>query len=53
MWGSDWPHPIVHGPMPNDGELLDLLADWLPAPGLRDKVLAANGARLYGFPARD
>ena len=53
VWGSDWPHPIVHGPMPNDGELLDLLADWLPAPGLRDKVLAANGARLYGFPARD
>lgn len=49
VWGSDWPHPIVHGPMPNDGELLDLLAEWAPDAGVRHRILADNGARLYGF----
>ena len=25
LWGTDWPHPIVYKPMPNDGDLLDHL----------------------------
>lgn len=49
VWGSDWPHPMLDGPMPNDGELLDLLAAWLPDPLQRQAVLADNPARLYGF----
>jgi len=50
VWGSDWPHPMLHGPMPNDGALLDLLAEWVPDAAQRHAVLVDNPARLYGFP---
>jgi len=50
VWGSDWPHPMLHGPMPNDGALLDLLAEWVPDAAQRHAVLVENPARLYGFP---
>jgi predicted TIM-barrel fold metal-dependent hydrolase len=36
-------------PMPNDGDLTDLIADWLPDAALRERVLVANPAALYGF----
>lgn len=56
LWASDWPHSAVLRPgsgdtrrMPNDGELLDLLADWVPDEGLRRKILVDNPTRLYGF----
>jgi predicted TIM-barrel fold metal-dependent hydrolase len=49
VWGTDWPHVIVKGAMPNDGDLCDLLAGWIPDPGLREQVLVTNPARLYGF----
>lgn len=49
VWGSDWPHPMLHGPMPNDGALLDLLAAWVPDATQRQAVLVDNPARLYGF----
>ena len=49
VWGSDWPHPFVHIPMPNDGALLDMLADWAPDPALREQILVHNPARLYDF----
>lgn len=50
VWGSDWPHVAVPGRMPNDGELLDLLGEWVPDERLRDAVLVDNPRRLYGFP---
>jgi predicted TIM-barrel fold metal-dependent hydrolase len=49
VWGSDWPHVMVKGAMPNDGDLADLLLDWIPDEGLRRRVLVENPARLYGF----
>ncbi|RPI47232.1 MAG: GntR family transcriptional regulator [Betaproteobacteria bacterium] len=49
VWGSDWPHVMVKGPMPNDGDLCDLLAGWIPDATLRQRVLVDNPARLYGF----
>lgn len=49
VWGSDWPHVMVKGPMPNDGDLADLLASWVPDERLRRRVLVENPARLYGF----
>jgi 2-pyrone-4,6-dicarboxylate lactonase len=49
VWGSDWPHVATWGAMPSVGELLDLLADWAPEAALREAVLVANPARLYGF----
>jgi 2-pyrone-4,6-dicarboxylate lactonase len=51
LWGSDWPHVMLKGVMPNDADLLDLLADWLPDDALRRRVLVDNPAALYGFPA--
>ena len=49
LWGTDWPHPICPVPMPNDGDLTDHLADWLPDPEIRQRVLVENPAALYGF----
>jgi len=49
VWGSNWPHPIWNGPMPNDGSLLDLFCDWVPDEAVRKQVLVGNPARLYGF----
>lgn len=49
VYGSDWPHVGCWGPMPNDGDLVDLLADWVPDAATRDAVLGANARRLYGF----
>jgi 2-pyrone-4,6-dicarboxylate lactonase len=51
VWGSDWPHVMTTWsiPMPNDGALADLLVDWIPDAALRQRILAANAAKLYGF----
>ena len=49
LWGSDWPHVMVKKQMPNDGDLCDLLGDWIPDPEIRKTVLVDNPARLYGF----
>jgi predicted TIM-barrel fold metal-dependent hydrolase len=49
IWGTDWPHVMLKGRMPNDGELADVLFDWIPDAGLREQVLARNPAKLYGF----
>ena len=49
LWGSDWPHVATKLPMPNDGDLLDLLADWAPDDAVRRRILVDNPARLYGF----
>ena len=49
VWGSDWPHVMLKGAMPNDGDLADLLSTWIPDEQLRRNVLVDNPARLYGF----
>lgn len=51
VYGSDWPHVAHYGPMMNVGDLLDLLADWVPDAAARDRVLVDNAHRLYGFGA--
>ncbi|MET0541080.1 MAG: amidohydrolase family protein [Variovorax sp.] len=51
VWGSDWPHVSFRGTMPNTGDLLDLLAEWVPDAERRDAILAGNAHRLYGFAA--
>ena len=50
LWGSDWPHVAVTGPMFNTGDLLELLPLWAPDETLRRKVLVDNPTRLFGFP---
>ncbi|MGQ0524489.1 MAG: amidohydrolase family protein [Betaproteobacteria bacterium] len=49
VWGSDWPHPRLQEPMPDDGHLLDLFNTWTPDESLRRKILVENPTRLYGF----
>jgi predicted TIM-barrel fold metal-dependent hydrolase len=52
VWGTDWPHPAIAHlgvPMPNDGDLADMLLEWVPGEAQRRKVLVDNPARLYGF----
>ena len=46
LWGTDWPHPNVRV-MPDDGDLVDLLADFAPDEALRTQVLVHNPRRLY------
>jgi predicted TIM-barrel fold metal-dependent hydrolase len=48
VWGTDWPHPNTSF-MPNDGDLVDLLSDWIPDEMRRAQVLVGNPARLYEF----
>lgn len=47
LWGTDWPHPNIAGDMPNDGDLVDLLAEVTDDDALRRKVLVDNPTRLY------
>ena len=51
IWGTDWPHVMLNWkiPMPNDGDIADLLGAWVPDPAIRRRVLVDNPAALYGF----
>ena len=35
--------------MQDDGDLADMLEEWVPDEKTRHKVLVTNPARLYGF----
>ena len=47
LWGTDWPHPNIAGDMPNDGDLVDLLAEAIEDEAARRRVLVDNPTRLY------
>lgn len=49
VFGTDWPHPSISVPMPQDASLLDLLPLWAPDEATRHKILVENPARLYDF----
>ena len=49
LWGTDFPHPNITRWMPNDGDLLDLLAEWVPDSARRNRILTQNANALYGF----
>ena len=50
LWGSDWPHVNMNGrQMPNDGDLIDLLAQWVPNESLRRSILVDHPREVYGF----
>lgn len=48
LWGTDWPHPNL-SIMPDEGQLVDLLADYVPDETLRNQILVDNPQRLYDF----
>jgi predicted TIM-barrel fold metal-dependent hydrolase len=49
LWGTDWPHPVLGAPMPDDGALVDYLWRVIPESARRHAALVENPARLYGF----
>lgn len=48
LWGTDWPHPNVRH-MPDDGDLVDLLAEIAPDEETRHAILVDNPSALYEF----
>jgi 2-pyrone-4,6-dicarboxylate lactonase len=48
LWGTDWPHPNVRH-MPDDGDLVDLLARFAPDEATRHRILVTNPETLYDF----
>jgi 2-pyrone-4,6-dicarboxylate lactonase len=51
VWGTDWPHPNFSGPVPDDGELVDLIGEFAPRAEQRQALLVDNPQRLYRFTA--
>jgi predicted TIM-barrel fold metal-dependent hydrolase len=49
LWGSDWPHVFIKTAMPNDGDLFDTFAAWVPDAALRRRILVDNPAQVYDF----
>lgn len=52
VWGLDWPHPNHQGPIPDDGELVDLIAKIAPTNEAMTKLMVTNPTRLYEGRAR-
>jgi 2-pyrone-4,6-dicarboxylate lactonase len=49
VWGLDWPHPNHQGPVPDDGVLVEILAEIAPSEAQRQAVLVDNPQRFYRF----
>lgn len=49
VWGTDWPHASAREKMQDDGDLADMLGDWVQDETMRRAVLVENPQRLYGF----
>jgi 2-pyrone-4,6-dicarboxylate lactonase len=47
LWGLDWPHPNHQGPVPDDGELVDLIGKIAPTKELLAGLMVENPRRLY------
>lgn len=49
VWGLDWPHPNHRGPIPDDGELVDLLTEIAPSARALHALMVDNPQRFYNF----
>jgi len=49
LWGSDWPHVNLHGPMPDDGDLVDFIGEIAPDDNTRRLILVENPTKFFGF----
>ena len=50
VWGTDWPHPN-HTHIPDDGVLVDALAQIAPSARLLQALMVDNPQQLYRFEA--
>ncbi|HQS89847.1 amidohydrolase family protein [Polaromonas sp.] len=48
FWGTDWPHPNHHH-VPDDGVLVEALAQIAPTPAALEALLVGNPQRFYQF----
>jgi predicted TIM-barrel fold metal-dependent hydrolase len=48
LWGSDWPHVFIKTPMPNDGDLLDLMGSWMNSSADLHAIWVDHPKHLYG-----
>ncbi|MCZ4316494.1 amidohydrolase family protein [Comamonadaceae bacterium G21597-S1] len=49
LWGNDWPHPNHAGPVPDEQQLVDLIATIAPTSAARQRLLVDNPQQLYRF----
>lgn len=47
LFGTDWPHPNLKDHMPDDGLLVDYVAQIAPSPAEQQLLLVDNPMRLY------
>ena len=48
LWGSDWPHVFIKTPMPNDGDLIDLMGSWMSSSADLHAIWVDHPKHLYG-----
>ncbi|MGN6703174.1 MAG: amidohydrolase family protein [Burkholderiaceae bacterium] len=51
VWGNDWPHPNHQGPIPDEAQLVALIAEIAPDEAQRERLLVSNPQTLYRFGA--
>jgi predicted TIM-barrel fold metal-dependent hydrolase len=49
LWGTDFPHPNIAGDAPDDGLLVDLLADIAPGQEQLHRLLVDNPSEFFDF----
>jgi 2-pyrone-4,6-dicarboxylate lactonase len=49
LWGSDWPHVNLSGPMSDDAALVELITVIAPTDDLRRRMLVDNPKEFFGF----
>ncbi|MCR5145278.1 MAG: amidohydrolase family protein [Lachnospiraceae bacterium] len=52
LWGTDWPHPVLHinnQPMPDELDLLKMIDQEISAKDDLQKILVENPAKLFHF----
>ena len=49
LWGTDWPHVNLDGPMSDDAALVDLIPQIAPSAALQQAILVDNPAAFFGF----
>jgi predicted TIM-barrel fold metal-dependent hydrolase len=49
LWGSDWPYLAMGDASPDVGVMIDLVNDWVPDSGARQRIFVENPREVYGF----
>jgi predicted TIM-barrel fold metal-dependent hydrolase len=49
VWGTDWPHPNIRGPVPDEADLLALFRRAAGSAALEQRILVDNPRALYRF----